>query len=442
MSANFIRAGTGRTSVDANARPWILFGLFWIVALFGLLGAWGATAPISGAVIAQGVVTVDGKRKLIQHLEGGIVQHLLVQDGDIVAPGQALIRLDPTRARANLAILESSLSKELASEARLIAERDGSDSIAFPPELLAKADSAEIASVMQSQTAIFRARRSELKGEVEILEQRIHQLAEESKGLEAQREAKEVQIKLIAEELEGLKELLDRGQTTKPRVLALERAAAALKGEEGELIASIARSKNTVGETKLEIIQREKTFQKAVTEELQKAQSQLRDLQERAISARDTLARIEIAAPVGGTVVGMMAHTVGAVIKPGETIMEIVPGANNLIVEVAIRPQDIDNVSPGQSAALRILAFKQRTAPFIEGQVSYVSADSLENKTTKQQYYAAYIVVADEEIGRLEGLKLQPGMQAEVMIKTGDRTAFQYMLQPILDSMNRAFREE
>lgn len=442
MSADFIRADTKRPPLDANARPWIMFGLFWIFAMLGLLGAWGAMAPISSAVIAQGVIAVDGKRKLIQHLEGGIVQELLVQDGDVVSPGQVLIKLDPTRARASLAILESSLGKELASEMRLIAERDGSEMIEFPPELLAKAERSEMAAVMQSQNAIFRARRSALKGEVEILEQRINQLAEESKGLEAQREAKAVQSKLISEELEGLKELLDRGQTTKPRVLALERAAAALKGEEGELIASIARSKQAVGETRLEIIQREKTFQKAVTEELEKAQSQLRDLQERAIAARDVLDRIDITAPVGGTIVSMMAHTVGAVIKPGETIMEIVPGMNNLIVEVAIRPQDIDNVNPGQSAALRVLAFNQRTAPLLEGRVSYVSADSLENKTTRQQFYVAYIVVPDDEIGRLGGLKMQPGMQAEVMIKTGDRTAFQYILQPIVDSMNRALREE
>lgn len=425
--------------VRTDVRSWIVIGLFWIGLLFVGLGGWATTVPISSAVIAQGTITVDSKRKLVQHLEGGIVEALMVRDGNVVAAGDRLVRLDPTRPRAMLAVIESALRKELAAEARLVAERDGSPSIAFPAELTSTPD---VSEQIASQKAIFEARRSSLGGEFAILEQRIGQLAEEVIGLKAQREAKQRQMTFIAEELQGLRRLMSLGQTTKPRMLALERASAALQGEAGELQAGIARANKAVGETQLEIIQRRKDFQKAVTEELEAVQSRLRDLQERAVAARDVLKRIVLTAPVGGTVVNMAAHSVGAVIKPGETVLEIVPGNDRLIVEVTIRPQDIDNVAPTQPAVIRLLAFKQRTTPQLTGSVIYVSADSLEHAATREPFYVARIEVPDAQIARLEGLKLQPGMQVEVMIRTGDRTAFHYFIQPILDSFNRAWREE
>jgi HlyD family secretion protein/epimerase transport system membrane fusion protein len=432
----------GPAQVNTNARPWIIFGAFCIVLIFVGFGGWAATANLSSAVIAQGVMSVDGKRKLVQHLEGGIVETLMVRDGDIVEAGAGLIALDPIRPRSMLAIITSSLLKELASEARLIAERDGSDKISYRAELAAEIDSPEVRTLTISQNAIFEARRTSLRGEVAILEQRIEQLGDETKGLTAQRESKQRQMEFIEEELKGLRQLMALGQTTKPRILQLERTAADLLGQEGELLSSIARTQKTVGETRLQILQRQQDFQKSVTEELETVQSRLRDLQERAVAARDVLRRINITAPVGGTVVNMAAHSVGAVIKPGETVLEIVPGKDNLVVEVQIRPQDIDIVTLDQDAAIRLLAFKQRTTPLLHGNVIYVSADSLENPTTRQQYYTARIAVPDEEIARLGKLKIQPGMQVEVMIQTGDRTAFQYLVQPMVDSVNRAWREE
>jgi len=336
MSGEFKRASTKRPTLKANARPWVLMGLFWIVAIFGVLGGWAYTAPISSAVIAQGTITVDGKRKTIQHLEGGIVKTLPVTDGDVVEPGQTLVELDPTRARASLAIIDTSLDQDMAMQARLIAERDSAESVTYPPELLKRADDPDIAQLIQSQNRIFKARREALKGEVEILKQRVGQLGEEVKGLKAQQEAKEQQIKLISEELEGLQKLLEKGQTTRPRMLALQRSASALEGERGELIANIARAKKSVGETQLQIIQRERDFHRSVSEELQTVEARLRDLRERAIAARDVLDRITITAPLGGTVVNMSVHTIGAVIRPGDTVMEIVPGRKNLIVDVRV----------------------------------------------------------------------------------------------------------
>ena len=442
MSGKSHRAGAGPPPLRTKTGPWIQFGLLVFVTIFVLLGGWAATASISGAIIAQGTIAIDGKRKLIQHLEGGIVKALLVKDGDNVRAGQVLVELEPIRARAGLGIVEGALSKALASEARLIAERDGSGDVSYPPELLTNADWPEFSRLVESQNAMFETRRAALKGEVDILEQRIGQVGEERKGLGAQQEAKAHQNKLIAEELDGLRGLLERGQTTKPRVLTLERQAAALKGEEGELAASIARLNKSIGETQLEIIQRRKDFQKAVSEELQRVQAELRDLRERAVAARDVLDRINVTAPVSGIVVNMAVHTVAAVIKPGEIMMEIVPGQNDLIVEVPIRPQDIDSVAIGQDATVRLLAFKQRVTPLLTGRVTYVSADSLEDRATRQPYFIAHVATLKDEIAKLGDLKLLPGMQTEVMITTGHRTAFRYLLQPIVDSMNRAMREE
>lgn len=428
--------------VRTSARPWILMGLSLILGLLGVLGAWAATASISGAVIGNGVFTVSGKRKAIQHLEGGIVRGLLVRDGDVVAAGQRLVELEPTRAKASLAILESGLGKELATEARLIAERDGAATVSFPPELLGGLDGTEVIRLIESENAIFEAHRAALKGDTEILQQRIAQLVEERGGLDAQRAAKVQQLGFIGEELEGLRHLLDMGQTTKTRVLALERSSAALRGEEGELMADMARTGQRIGETRLQILQRQKDFQKSVAEELQRVQASIRDLRERAVAARDVLGRIHITAPVGGTVLDLAVHTVGAVIKPSETIMEIVPGEKTPIVEVSIRPQDIDNVTVGQQAVLRLLAFKQRTTPLLKGSVIYVSADSLQTHAGQEPYYLVHIALPDSEIERLGKLKLRLGMQTEVMIKTGKRTPLQYIAQPIIDSMNRAMREE
>jgi HlyD family secretion protein/epimerase transport system membrane fusion protein len=307
---------------------------------------------------------------------------------------------------------------------------------------MADADKPEVRVLIDSNNAIFEARRASLHGEVAILEQRIAQLADETKGLTAQREAKQRQMAFIEEELTGLRFLLDQGHAKKPNILALERQAAALKGEEGELISNIAKTSKTVGETKLQIIQRQQDYQKTVSEELEAVQGRMRDLQERIVSARDVLNRINITAPVGGTVVNMSAHSVGAVIKPGETVLEIVPGKDNLVAEVIVRPQDIDNVRLDEPTTVRLLAFKQRTTPLLHGKVVYVSADSLENPATHQPYYMARIDIPAEEIAKLGKLKIQPGMQAEVMIRTGERTAFQYLIQPMVDSLNRAWREK
>jgi HlyD family secretion protein/epimerase transport system membrane fusion protein len=413
-----------------------------IAVAFGGAGSWGATVPLASAVVAAGQVTVDTNRKQISHLEGGVVADLRVRNGDTVEPGDVLMRLDETRATAQLAILASAYREELARQARLIAERDGRVRIAWPPELNDSGLNPDIAALRASQSAIFDSRRDTLLGEAAILNERVDQLGQEIEGMAAQRAATDKQITFIAEELGPLRDLFSRGHTTKQRLLALEREAARLSGQRGQLTADIARARKAVGETKLEILQNEKAFRAEVVSRLREVQAKLIDLRERRIAAADVLQRLDVRAPVSGKVVNMTVHSTDAVIKAGSPVLEIVPSGDELLVEVRVRTQDVDNVAIGQSADIRFLAFKQRTTPVLSGQVAYVSADALSGRDNAEAFYLARIRVPDAELARLGGQKLQPGMPAEAMILTGKRTALDYMIQPIRESMNRAWREE
>lgn len=436
--------GRGGATAPMRTRvwPWVLTGVGVIAIAFGGVGAWGATVPLASAVVASGLVTVDTNRKQIQHLEGGIVADLFARNGDTVAGGDVLIHLDGTKAKAQLAIVQAAYREELAKEARLIAERDGKETIDWPEEFNTPHGDPDVAALRRSQTAIFESRRDTLAGETEILQERVGQLNQEIEGLTAQRSSTDKQIEFITEELKPLQGLFDRGHTTKQRLLALEREAARLEGERGSLTADIARARKAIGETRLEILQKRKAFLNDVVSTLRDVQSKVIDLRERMIAAQDVLRRLDIRAPVSGKIVNMTVHGEDAVIKGGETILEIVPSGDRLLVEVRVRPQDIDNVAIGQPADVRMLAFKQRTTPTLTGGVSYVSADALTSRENDATFYLARIRVPEAELARLRGLDLQPGMPAEVMIRTGERTAIAYMLQPIVDSMNRAWREE
>jgi HlyD family secretion protein/epimerase transport system membrane fusion protein len=296
--------------------------------------------------------------------------------------------------------------------------------------------------IIEGQRRLFAARRAALDGEVSILEQRISQLDDQIAGMSAQHAAYGTQLELIQAELKDLQGLFERGHATRTRVLALQREEARLLGERGEIAANIARTRGEIGETRLQIIQRQKAFSEAVVTELRDVQTQLVDLQERVIASRDNLARLDVRAPVGGTVVELSVHTEGGVIRPGDTIMEIVPADDRLIVQASVRPIDIDQVLVGLPATVIFSSFKPRETPSLRGEVIYVSADILTDERTGQLYYAVRVAVSDDEVARLDGKRLQPGMPAEVMIRTGERTALAYLTQPIRDSINRAWRED
>lgn len=431
-----------KAKVKTRVWPWVLLGLMIVAMAGGGVASWGATIPLASAIIATGQITVDTNRKQVQHLEGGIVDELRVRDGDFVKAGDILIRLDETRAKASLGIVASAYREERAKEARLIAERDEKNEIAWPQDLLKSSADPALKSLIASQQSIYDSRKETLQGEYEILRERISQLEQEIEGLEAQKSAGKKQSAFIHEELSALETLFAEGRTTKPRMLALQRQAARLEGEDGEFTANIARARKTIGETKLEIIQKRKNFRNNVVSDLRDVQAKRNDLKERLVAAQDVLRRLDIRAPTAGRVVNLAVHAKQSVVKPGDTILEIVPSDDRLLVEVHVNPQDRDNIIIGQEAEIKLLAFKQRTTPALKGRVHYVSADALHNRQQGSSFYIARVEVPESELHRLQGNKLQPGMPAEVMIRTGERTAIAYLVQPLVDSMNHAWREE
>jgi HlyD family secretion protein/epimerase transport system membrane fusion protein len=421
-------------------------GLIWggvaIVALvFGGFGLWSALAPLASAVVAPGSIVVDTNRKQIQHLEGGTVKSILVHEGERVQAGQVLVQLDDTLPRANLAILQSEYDLASASEARLEAEQTGAPSITFPPALTARARQPNVDVLLKGQTALFAARRATLNGQVDILNQRIGQLKEEIKGVEAQNRASAIELSLKQEQLSAQEYLFRRGNARKPEILALRADVARLKGEQGAHLSTIAQTERAIGEAQLQILQQSRTFDEQVSTELRDARKRIFDVGERLHAAQDVLNHVDIRAPESGYVVGMRMHTIGGVVRPGETLLELVPDKERLIVQARVAPDDVDNLSPGQQVELKLTAFQARRTPVVLGTVSSVSADVLADAATHRDYYALRVVVPKSELARLDDKQLRPGMPAMVMVKTGSRTVLEYLLEPILDTIRYSWRE-
>jgi HlyD family type I secretion membrane fusion protein len=422
----------------------VLAGLLILLA-FGLgFGGWAALAPLSSAAIAPGFVRVESNRKTVQHLEGGIIDELRVQDGDIVQAGQVLIRLDRTQAAARHDALLHQYQSLRAAEARLIAERDGRHRIAFGEELESRRAEPRVTDILAGQESIFETRRRSYQGQIGILEQRVEQLRSEIAGLRAQVSSEDRQLALIAEETADVDSLVGKGLERKARLLALRRQAALLEGGRGEHIAEIARAQQAIGETELETFSLEDRLAAEVAEGLEEVQNQLAETEEELRAAEDVLRRHEITALIAGTVVGLRFFTEGGVIEPGVPILDIVPESDRLIIEAQVNPLDIDTVEPGLPAQVRLIAFKQRSTPTLDGQVVQVSADSLsdEEAETAISFYKADVEIDPAELTRLDGVSLYRGMPAEVLIRTGERTLADYLLAPVLDSFARAFREE
>jgi len=409
---------------------------------FGVFGVWAALANLTSAALAPGVIAVDSSWRTIQHLEGGLVAEILVREGYFVKEGDVLLRLDPTRSDASLSILDSQLVLAKATEARLIAERDGADLIDFPDELIDRMEDQEVATVVAGQDLLFRARRDSMLGQISILNERKEQLKQQIEGLAVQQDARAGQTALIEKELEGLQQLFEEGYASQQRILALQRDAERLRGERGENLASIASARSQIGETELQILQLDKNFREEVVNELRSVQSQVFDLQERRTAAADERRRIDIIAPVSGQVLGLSAFTVGGVIKSGEDILNIVPENDQLVIQARVTPDDRERVSVGQSAQVRLSGLSRRSTPVLLGEVVTISGDRLTDRQSGEAYYEARVIIPEEQLGLLEDTaELVPGMPAEVMIETGERSALGYILSPLTDSLDRAFKE-
>jgi HlyD family secretion protein len=427
-----------RWSLDKELRT----GLRVLVIACVLGGGWFFFMPLAGAVVVPGNLVVESNVKTIQHPTGGVVADIKVVNGARVKAGDLLVRLDATQARASLQVVSKQLDELRARIARLAAERDGRMGIEFPGELAARASDETVRTLLASEDTLFKARASARQSQRELQQGRIAQLTEEISGFETQVAARTRQLELIQGELGGVQDLYDKHLVPLTRLTALQREAARIDGERGQLTSSIAETKSKIGEAALQIVRLDQDFRSEVVKDLGEAQGKEAELVERSVAARDLLDRIEIRSPTSGLVHQLTAHTIGGVIRPGDTIMEIVPDTENLQIEARLQPQDIDQVHPGQPAFVRFSAFNQRTTPQLTGSVSYVSADTSHDQQTNASYFTVRVVLPDEERRRLAGQQLVPGMPAEVFMQTGSRTMMSYLFKPIVDQMRRAFVEQ
>jgi len=414
-----------------------------ILLIAGVLGGgWSFFVPLAGAVVVPGNLVVQSNVKTIQHPTGGVVAEIKVQNGSRVSAGDLLVRLDATQAQASQQMVSKQLDEMRARIARLIAERDGRSQLEFPNELMTRASDETVKSLLASEQSLFKARLTARQSQKDLLQSRVAQLTEEISGLNTQVDSRAKQLELIQGELTGVQDLYDKRLVPLTRLTALQREAARIDGERGQLLSSIAETKSKIGEAQLQIVRIDQDFRTDVVKELGEAQGKEAELVERGVAARDLLDRIEMRAPTSGVIHQLAAHTIGGVIKAGETIMEIVPDTDDLQVEARLQPQDIDHVHAGQQAFVRFSAFNQRTTPQLAGTVSYVSADTSHDQQTNASYFTVRVTLPDDERRRLAGQQLVPGMPAEVFMQTGSRTMMSYLFKPIVDQMRRAFVEQ
>jgi HlyD family secretion protein len=416
------------------------------VLLIGLVvgGGWMTLIPLAGAVVVPGNLVVQSNVKTIQHPTGGVVAEIPVHNGMRVAIGDLLLRLDPTQAQASLQVVSKQLDESRARIARLIAERDGLPQPEVPAELAGRLNDSAVNDLLVSEDTQFKARASARYSQKDLLQSRVAQLGEQIGGLDAQVASKAKQLELIAGELTGVQDLYDKRLVPITRLTTLQREAARIEGERGQLISAIAETKAKIGEAQLQIVRIDQDFRTEVVKELGEVQGKEGELVQRGVAARDMLDRIELRAPTSGVVHQLAAHTVGGVIKAGDAIMEVVPDSDDLQVEARLQPNDIDQVRVGQKALIRFSAFNQRTTPQIVGLVSFVSADVSHDQTASAanvSFFTVRMTLPEEELRRLAGLQLVSGMPAEVFMQTGSRTMMSYLMKPITEQLQRAFVE-
>ena len=424
------------TSMETPKR--VGLSIFFLV--FGVFGFWAGFAPLDGAAQAPGVVTVESYKKVIQHLEGGIVGEILVRNGDVVKAGDRLLVLDNTQSLAQLGIANAQFVALKSREARLLAESSGAESITFAAVLMQAGTDAD--AEMASERQIFLARKAARDGEVEVLQQREDQLASRVTGLEAVRTSKLELAASFSEELVDVQALLEEGFADKQRLRELQRSYSSFSGEAADLTANISTTQMQIGETRLQILQQDKNFLNEVVNELGEVRTQLKDSEERMIAIRDIVRRTAITTPVDGIVNGMQIHTVGGVVRPGVDIAQVVPQSDELIIEARVVPIDIDRVTVGQEATISFSAFSSGLVPTIYGNVIGISADSLIDQNTGAPYYLARVEVTSDAMRDMGDLVLVPGMPAEVFINTGARTFMQYVFKPFTNALSRSFIED
>jgi protease secretion system membrane fusion protein len=445
MKLEFASLGEDRqppAAPNADYRSVVRTGL-WVLAV-GFCGflTWAAVAPLDEGVSAPGVVSVESQRKRIDHLTGGIIDKILVREGEQVRAGQDLLVLDEAQAKAVLNAVLSQWRITAATEARLRAERDGLKRIAFSADLASRAGEAEVASAMRAQNELFLSRRAALEGELRILAESVRGLEERLRSLEQLQAGRGKQVQLFQDQLASFRNLNAQGYVSRNQLLELERQLAEVQSRESETLASMADANARLADFRMRGAQRRIEHRRDVEAQLAEVQKELASLGERVAAQRDTYSRLVLRAPVAGTVVDLAFHTVGGVIKPGDRILDIVPQGEELIVEARVAPQYIDRLHAGLPADIHFDAYMNRAErPMISGHVAIVSADALTDQRNGQTYYSMRVRVTGTELEKLGGIRLQPGMQATVMVKTGERSLLVYLARPFSRRFTGAMSE-
>lgn len=426
-----------------SIRPSVLAGFTIIFITFGVLGGWASVAKIDSAVVAPGTIMLEGNRKVVQHLEGGIVDEILVSEADTVVEGQTVLRLNSVEARSNLQVLSYRLNLARISEARLLAERGLAEQVELPADLQRDEISDVLRAAIDDQLGLFEDRRSILQSQTDVLASRVEQTHEQILGLELQKSALERRLDNYRTMVDRMRDGEERGLIQSNVLSQREDELIQIESDLGGVISEIAQAKNIISETQLQSLQVSQEYRERANTELDAVRSEISELQERVIVARDVLMRTDISAPASGSVQNLQVHTVGSVIRPGDVLMEIVPEDEQLIISARVSPIDIDNVSPGLSTEVRFSAFKARLIPIVLGEVETVSDDVITpSNPNEQPYYLARIHVPEERIDDSIRDRITAGMPADVVITTGERTVAHYLTSPLMDAVRKSFLEE
>jgi HlyD family secretion protein len=430
------------SKTDRSIRGHAFMGLIVVLGLLGGFGAWSASAEISGAVIAPGHIAVETNAKNVQHPEGGVVAQLHVHEGARVRAGDLLVRLDDTVLRADLAIVSKALDELTAQEARLVAERDGADRILFPKALIERAEAnADAGSSIDGQRIIFNSRKKARETAQTQLSEQVTQLQSLIEGLSSQRAAREQELKLIAEELSGVRELYTRKLVSLARLVALDRDRTRIEGERGKLISDVATARGSIAEKKIQMVRLDDEFRSEVVKELADVRTKINENVERKVAATDRLSRVDIRAPASGMVHELKVFTVGGVLAGGEVAMLIVPEDDKLVVDAQVEPQEIEELHLGQKAIVRFSAFSDANLKDVVGEITVLSPDLVEDVQTGRRFYKVKLSVDPPTGPGGDPLRLVPGMPVETFIAKGDRTVLAYLTKPVRDQMQRIFRE-
>jgi len=428
-------------AASADWRQPARFGYLIILMTFGVLGGWAAVAPLDRAVVASGTVTNEGSRKAVQHLEGGIINEVLVKEGQTVEEGEVLFRLQPTQARANADMIGAQRDAGLALRDRLVAELEQHQSVTFSSELMARQDNDLVSRLMRDQVKQFQERRATIDGQVGLYESKMRQLETEKEGLAIEKRSGEEQVGYINQELIGLRDLRAKDLIPVGRVMAMERERARLDGIIGRATADAAKAENAITESRLQINQLRQKFQEEVAAQLIDTRQKIADLNERSSVAQDVLKRQAILAPRAGVIQGLKVFTVGQVIRTGEPLAEIVPHDDKLVIHAQIPVTEIEHLRVGQAAEIRFPSFHSRKLPLLLGSIDHISRDRLIDEASRQPYFLGIVSINKINLPEDYRSRVLAGMPAEVIVATGERTALNYLVAPLTDSLRRSLRE-